>query len=173
MNESDGQQAYSMSAVEETLNNNGILVTERHPLVLPGIPGMFMAYDPRTVGDFETLLGDDRKALVYLAFKKLCDSIGPLDVLEITDDDLASNDYGITVEPIGTVKMDSGTDQYVLLKRSDGDRLTPQFAERWMLIRVYREGGGPGTPFCHNVVAIQKPFNETSCLCIIEHRLDI
>lgn len=173
LNDSEEVNKYSVSAVEETLRNHGVLVTDRHPLVLPGSPGRYMAYDPRTVGDFETLLGDDRKELVFLAFKHLCESMGPLEVVEISDDELATNDYGISVELIGSVKTDSGTDQYVLLKRSDGEHLSPQFAERWMLIRVFREGGGPGSAFCHNVVAIQKPFNETSCVCIIEHRLDI
>lgn len=89
-------------------------------------------------------------------------------------EDPETGKFDIATTPIGSIKLeDGGSDQYLLLKRKDGDIMSPEFAQSWLLARVYREGDGAGSYFCHNVDAMQKPFSETECICIVQHRYDV
>ena len=80
----------------------------------------------------------------------------------------------LTITTIGSINLDcSGSDQYVLVERSDGD-LSPKQAKDWVLSQyyrdTYREAGGY---FCHYVNAVRKKHRPNACICVIEHRYDI
>jgi hypothetical protein len=162
----------SVQECETALNSNGYLVADRNPAAKPGFPGKFMVYDPIDDDDGYCIVGDDRNSLIFEAFSHLEETFGPLVIVK-RDDEIIKNDLLIMIEAIGSVKLESGSDQYLLLTRKDGEPLTPELAERWLLSRVYREGCYTGCYFCHVVNAVQKPFSETVCICVVEHRLDI
>jgi hypothetical protein len=171
----DKPVAVVVAECEESLKINGYLVVDRHAAVKPGFHGKYMVYDTNDntdKGEGYCVVGDNRNSLILDAFIHLEETFGKLKACSIDDDDIISNDFGITSVAIGAICLESGSDQYFLLTRKDGDVLTPAFAERWMLPRVYREGTTVGGSFCHTVNAIQKPFSETECICVVEHRLD-
>lgn len=157
---------------ERVLRHRGYVVGFRDPDIKPGIAGKFMVYDPSDEDGF-CIVGDDRNDLILDAIKSLGNMLDMSVLDEVSDDDLLSKDFGIVSQGIGFVDLDGGRDEYVLLTRKDGEDLTPDLAERWLLLRVYREGSGPGTRFCHAVRAVQKKGSENACICTIEHRLDI
>lgn len=99
--------------------------------------------------------------------------ISPAPVDEVPDEELINNDFGIIIQSLGPIDNETGKDQYFLLTRKDGENLTPEFAERWLHPRVYKECKGPGTWFCDRVTAMQKGHTLTQCICVVEHRRDI
>lgn len=77
----------------------------------------------------------------------------------------------ITVQTIGTLDADTGTDQYVLLTRKDRVLDTRQ-AEEWLLEKVYRESKGPGQPYTHRITGLRAD-DMRSVICIIHNRRDV
>lgn len=74
---------------------------------------------------------------------------------------------------IGAVDVDAGHDQYLLLKRVDGEELTPEEALLWLRPLAYRDTEVPGGYYCHTVRAVQADNNPYTCICTVEHRYDI
>jgi hypothetical protein len=73
---------------------------------------------------------------------------------------------------IGTVDVEDGRDEYVLMIRKD-DELTRQQAHDWLLPRVYRNSNGAGQYYCTKVRVLQEDYLTNRVVCIIEHRYDI
>ena len=91
------------------------------------------------------------------------------------DDDDDEPDYDaweVTIEKIGSLDVEAGHDQYVLLTRKDAD-LSPEQAESWLLRKVYRQTDRPGAYYCTNVTAVRAYGRESQCICTIQHRYDI
>ena len=79
----------------------------------------------------------------------------------------------IRVTRIGKVDAKTeGWDEHLLVENREGE-LTPEQAEQWVLSRVYREGNGAGSYFCHNVIAVQYPFSDSKVIAIVHHRYDV
>lgn len=79
----------------------------------------------------------------------------------------------IEIQSIGKIDHGvEGADAYYLLTRTDDD-LTKQQAIDWLLPSVYREGGGPGSYFCHTVRAAKEQHATNRVICIAEHRYDV
>lgn len=80
----------------------------------------------------------------------------------------------LTTMTIGSHELEHGRDQYVHVERMNREPLSVELATAWFLPRVYRDSGGPGAHFCHNVTVVRSPSGaENSCLCVIHHRIDI
>ena len=65
-----------------------------------------------------------------------------------------------------------GMDDYILV-RSRADDIDLAAVEDLFLQAYYREGNGPGTPFCHMVRAIPDPLHTDRCIVIVYHRYDV
>lgn len=73
---------------------------------------------------------------------------------------------------IGTIDYGiDGSDQYVLLTRSD-NQLTAEQAKEWLLSKVYYECGVAGGYFCNVVLAVQAASGPNQVICTIQHRYD-
>lgn len=81
----------------------------------------------------------------------------------------------IVAIPIGsdTANPDSGSDQYLILNRKDGEALTPKQAKEWLLPRYYSDSSAPGAYFCHDVRAVQAEYSTTHVIVTVQHRYDI
>jgi len=73
---------------------------------------------------------------------------------------------------IGSVDVDDGVDQYILITRKD-DTLTEQQAHDWLLPRIYRDCYGAGQYYCTKVRTLKEDYAENRVVCIIEHRYDV
>ncbi len=83
------------------------------------------------------------------------------------------NSMDILVKQIGTVDVDDGRDEYVLLTRKDDD-ITAEQAMNWLLPRVYRQSYRAGQYYCTYVrTLVEGDVPTNKVVCIIEHRYDI
>ena len=72
-----------------------------------------------------------------------------------------------------TANPDSGSDQYLILRRRDGEALTPKQAKEWLLPRYYSDSSAHGAYFCHDVRAVQAEYSTTHVIATVQHRYDI
>lgn len=151
---------------------NNYVVGIRDPELMVGQPGAYMVWDPSDEEGGFCMLGDDLDELTLRAVASLANEFSIPASGDITDEALLGDQLQITSLVIGNVYVESGQDQYHLVRRGDGEDLDPELAQRWLLLRVYREGG-VGTAFCHHVDAVQAPLSTTECICIARHRMDV
>ena len=78
----------------------------------------------------------------------------------------------IKLSAIGTINVEDGRDEYVLMKRLD-DELTAEEAEEYMLGRVYRDTDVPGGYFCKRVLISKTVGVDDECIAIIHHRYNV
>ena len=79
----------------------------------------------------------------------------------------------MNVTNIGVISEEYGTDQYVLVKRKDGEDLTAEAAVDYLLPLVYRRAHGPGSAYCDTVRCVRGPDRTDQVICIIEARRDV
>ncbi len=79
--------------------------------------------------------------------------------------------HTITVEMIGHIAEDGGSDQYFLLTSSED--ITIEDAIAHVLPTHYREGNGPGQYFCHTVRAVYAQYSTRRVILTVEHRYDV
>mgnify|MGYP003385386349 CR=1 FL=1 len=158
---------------EQVLRHNGYLIGIRDPDIKPEHTGQYMVFDPSDDDQGFCIVGDDRNVLIFEAIEALLEGLDITVLDPVNDDALINDDKSITAEHVGHLDIEGGRDQYLLLTRKDGEDLSPELAERWLLLRVFNEGAGAGTHFCHSVQAVQKKGRPSACICIVEHRLDI
>lgn len=78
----------------------------------------------------------------------------------------------ITVTKIGNIEKGiDGTDQYLLLSRSDAN-LTATQAHKWLMPQVYRETyQEAGGYFCNRVTVMKK--SDSQVVAIVHHEYDV
>ncbi len=90
----------------------------------------------------------------------------------VTAEKTKVDEMAMVYQIIGTVDVEGGRDEYVLMIRKD-DALTKRQAHDWLLPRVYRDSRGAGQYYCTRVRALKENHSTNRVVCIIEHRYDI
>lgn len=108
------------------------------------------------------------------AFEADCEEIdSQLGGLEAEQDWKIPETAEIVATHIGSIdKGCDGRDEYVLVTRLDDDINTSQ-AETWVLEQCFNPGRGPGSYFCHTVLAVQAYDSPNQCICTVQHRYDV
>ena len=78
-----------------------------------------------------------------------------------------------TIQQIGSIDEGiDGRDEYVIVKRIDGETATEKDVHEWVLNLVYRECHHAGGYYCKTVCVVKQQYSDNEFICTICHRYD-
>jgi len=79
-----------------------------------------------------------------------------------------------TIQQIGNIDEGiDGRDEYVIVKRIDGEDATVEDVHEWVLNLVYRDCQHAGGYYCKTVYVVKQQYSDNEFICTICHRYDV